>query len=179
MGKSPYRVLTNPPRPGGVPPVGAGPAFAFQAHCSTFRRHLHGKKLKFTPERAAILDAALKRDGLFSADELVAELAGSGASRATVYRTLQHLRDAGIVRSVLLEEGQGYFEVAAGRTAHDYVIEVDTGTVIEADAGETRELARKLCSKYGLDLVGHQLVVYGARRSTPPSAEGGEGDDGK
>ena len=39
--------------------------------CAIFRRYLHGKKLKFTPERAMILDAVLRKTGLFEAERLL------------------------------------------------------------------------------------------------------------
>ena len=46
----------------------------YEPVCAVFRRYLHGKKLKFTPERAMILDAALRRSGLFEAEQLAGEL---------------------------------------------------------------------------------------------------------
>ena len=73
----------------------------YEPVCALFRRYLHGRKLKFTPERAMILDAALRQTGLFEAERLVAELQrlGHRVSRATAYRTLAHLQDAGILKA--------------------------------------------------------------------------------
>src|SRR5436189_101566 len=74
----------------------------YEPICAIFRRYLHGQKLKFTPERAMMLDAVLQKTGLFEAEQLVADLKelGRRVSRATVYRTLSHLQDAGILRQV-------------------------------------------------------------------------------
>src|SRR5215203_137313 len=70
----------------------------YEPVCAVFRRYLHGKKQKFTPERAMILDAVLRKTGLFEADQLVRDLEklGHEVSRATAYRTLKNLLDAGI-----------------------------------------------------------------------------------
>ena len=71
-----------------------------------------------------ILDAALRKDGLFEPDELVSHLKEltHRVSRATVYRTLAHLQDAGILKQVFFDNKQSYYEVIAGRQVHDYLI---------------------------------------------------------
>ena len=86
-------ILSNLPKV----PVGAHrEALPYEPVCAIFRRYLHGQQLKFTPERAMILDAVLRKEGLFGADELVTDLKclGHRVSRATAYRTLSHLQDA-------------------------------------------------------------------------------------
>src|SRR5437763_15133802 len=95
----------------------------YEPVCAIFRRYLHGQKLKFTPERAMILDAVLRKTGLFEAEQLVDDLKklGHRASRATMYRTLGHLQDAGVVKQVFFDNKQSYYEVIAGRTGYDYL----------------------------------------------------------
>ena len=104
-------------------------ALPFEPICAVFRRYLHGEKLKFTPERAMILDAVLRKAGLFEAEQLVSDLRQlkHRASRATVYRTLNHLHDAGILKQVFFDNKQSYYEVIAGRQTYDYLICVETG----------------------------------------------------
>src|SRR6476620_11464746 len=105
----------------------------YEPVCAVFRRYLHNQKLKFTPERAMILDAVLRKEGLFEPEGLVADLKqlGHRVSRATVYRTLAHLQDAGILKQVFFDNRQSYYEVIVGRQTHDYLICVATGRVIE------------------------------------------------
>src|SRR5947199_6450532 len=88
----------------------------YEPVCAIFRRYLHGQKLKFTPERAMILDAVLRQSGLFEAEKLIQEVGklGHRASRATIYRTLTHLQDAGILKQVFFDNKQSYFEVIVG-----------------------------------------------------------------
>src|SRR5207248_3606948 len=97
-------ILPNLPRV----PASQTQALPYEPVCAVFRRYLHGQKLKFTPERAMILDAVLRQSGLFEAEKLLAELQklGHRASRATTYRTLNHLQDAGILRQVFFDNKQ-------------------------------------------------------------------------
>src|SRR5436309_11843083 len=90
---------------------------AYEPVCAVFRRYLHDQKLKFTPERAMMLDAVLRKTKLFEPEEMVEDLKALGhrVSRATVYRTLNHLQDAGIVKQVFFDNRQSYYEVIVGR----------------------------------------------------------------
>ena len=73
-------ILPNLPRVAAV----KQDALPYEPVCAIFRRYLHGRKLKFTPERAMILDAVLRQKGLFEAEKLLSELdrLGHRASRA-------------------------------------------------------------------------------------------------
>ena len=154
------RVLPKIPRV----PVALQPAVApYEPLCAIFRRYLHKAKLKFTPERAMILEAVLGRTGLFQPDALADDLrrAGHCVSRATVYRTLSHLQDAGILKQVFFDNKQSFFEVIAGRKANDYLICVATGKVIEFSSHRLKELCNEICREHGFDPVSHQLHIYG------------------
>lgn len=135
----------------------------YEPLCAIFRRYLHKSKLKFTPERAMILEAVLTRSGLFQAESLVKDLrkAGHQVSRATVYRTLSHLQDAGILKQIFFDNKQSHFEVIAGRQANDYLICVVTGKVIEFSSERMRQLRDEICAEHGFDPVSHQLHIYG------------------
>ena len=49
-------------------------AAPYEPVCAIFRRYLHEQKLKFTPERAMMLDAVLRKEGLFEPEQLVRAL---------------------------------------------------------------------------------------------------------
>jgi Fur family ferric uptake transcriptional regulator len=154
------RILPN------LPKVGHGArreALPYEPVCAIFRRYLHGQQLKFTPERAMILDAVLRKEGLFQAEQLVSDLYGLGhrVSRATAYRTLAHLQDAGILKQVFFDNKQSYYEVIAGRQTNDYLICVATGKVIEFNSDKVRRLCEEICREHGFDPLSHQLHIYG------------------
>ena len=135
----------------------------YEPVCAIFRRYLHDQKLKFTPERAMILDAALRRQGLFEPEQLVSDLRDLGprVSRATVYRTLNHLQDAGILKQVFFDNKQSFYEVIAGRQVHDYLICVATGKVIEFSSDRLRQLRDEICRQHGFEPVSHRFQIFG------------------
>lgn len=163
------RILPNLPRAAGMQKRSAAP---YEPICAVFRRSLKRQGLKFTPERALILDAVLGREGLFDADQLVEELRDRTrkVSRATVYRTLGHLQDAGIVKQVFFDNRQSYWEVIAGRQAYDYLICVETGRVVEFSSEKIRKVRDAICRELGFEPIGHQLQIFGIS----PEAQQGE-----
>src|SRR3954466_7962523 len=136
----------------------------YEPVCAIFRRYLHGEKLKFTPERAMILDAVLRQKGLFDAERLVSDLKGLGhrVSRATAYRTLSHFQDAGILKQVFCDNKVSYYEVIAGRQTYDYLICVATGRVIEFNSDKLKALRDEICREHGFEPISHQFHVFGS-----------------
>ena len=138
-------------------------ALPYEPVCAIFRRYLHGEKLKFTPERAMILDAVLRQTTLFDAERLVSDLKqfGHRVSRATAYRTLSHLQDAGILKQVFFDNKVSYYEVIAGRQTYDYLICVSTGRVIEFSSDKLRKLRDEICAAHGFSPLSHQFHIFG------------------
>lgn len=178
MADAPHILPSLPKVPIGQPRE----ALPYEPVCAIFRRYLHGQQLKFTPERAMILDAVLRKTGLFQAEQLVHDLNGLGhrVSRATAYRTLAHLQDAGILKQIFFDNKQSHYEVIAGRQAYDYLICVATGRVIEFSSEKVRRLRDEICREHGFDPLSHQLHIHGisaeGRGQLDPAADGRNGD---
>ena len=154
----------------------------FEPVCAIFRRYLHAHQLRFTPERAMILDAVLRQTGLFEAERLVADLQhlGHQVSRATAYRTLAHLQDAGILKQVFFDNKQSYYEVIAGRQTYDYLICVATGKVIEFNSDKLRALRDEICREHGFSVLSHQFHIFGLSpeaQAKPPEPGAGIDED--
>jgi Fur family peroxide stress response transcriptional regulator len=68
---------------------------------------LKSRGLRVTPQRFAVYANLLERDDHPTVEHLLADLnqAGPVSSQATVYNSLQALREVGLVREVLLDEG--------------------------------------------------------------------------
>src|SRR5262245_48716303 len=81
-----------------------------------FRDFLHARSLRVTDVREAIVRAALARKGHFDIDELAGDVQALGvdASRATVYRALPLLMEAGIIQPTLLSSDRRHYEAAFG-----------------------------------------------------------------
>src|SRR3954452_22085563 len=172
------RILNHLPRVSVAPPQDARP---YEPVCAIFRRYLHGQKLKFTPERAMILDAVLRQKGLFEAERLVNDLKeiGHNVSRATAYRTLAHLQDAGILKQVFFDNRQSYYEVIAGRQTYDYLICVATGRVVEFSSEKLRKLRDEICKEHGFSPLSHQFHIFGMSPEAQVKASSADGADAR
>lgn len=133
--------------------------------CAVFRRKLRSEGLKYTPERAGILDAIIRMDGLFEADQLMASMRSRGerVSKATVYRTIRLLQDAGILQRVLFDQEQAHFQLVYGRRPQDLLIRLDDRTVEAIEVPELIALRDRLCKERGLEPRGHRLQIYAVR----------------
>lgn len=130
--------------------------------CSVFRRRLRAEGLKYTPERAYVLDAVMRFEGLFEADRVLAEAkkAGVRVSKATVYRTLHLLQEAGIVQRVPFDDDHAHYQVVYGRTPRDVLIRLDTRELSEVEIPEVARLRDALCARLGLVPRGHRLQIF-------------------
>jgi Fur family ferric uptake transcriptional regulator len=138
--------------------------------CSVFRRFLRGRALKYTTERAEILDRVLAFDGPFEVDELVRSLEDRRrqVSKATVYRTIKLLQEAGIVAPALHDGKQSRYLLAHGRAPRDWMVCVRTGRTVDFSSPELVELRDRICRELGWDPVGHRLEIYA---SSPESMD--------
>jgi Fur family ferric uptake transcriptional regulator len=123
-----------------------------------------------------ILDAVLRKTALFEAEQLAADLRqlGHRVSRATVYRTLAHLQDAGILKQVFFDNKQSYYDVIVGRQAFDYLICVTTGKVIEFNSEKLRKLRDDICREHGFEPLAHQFHIFGLSPEAKADVEKGE-----
>lgn len=132
--------------------------------CAVFRRKLKSEGLKYTPERAHVLDTVMRQDGVFEADTILRLLKGGKVrvSKATVYRTIRLLQEAGILQRVLFDDDpeQSHYQLVYGQRPHDLLIRVDTREAVTIQVPELIELRDKLCARLGLSAVGHRLQVF-------------------
>ena len=131
--------------------------------CSIFRRFLKKQGLKFTPERAKILDAVLAKEQVFEAEQLLYEMrtANIRVSKATIYRTLKHLLESNILREVLIDSKQAHYQLIYGKEPQAYLVCVETNKIIPFDAPELKVLRDRIVKENNFQAVSHQFVIYG------------------
>ncbi len=128
-----------------------------------FRQVLQAEGLRWTEERAAVLEAALAFRGHFGVDELVQavqqrQVAGS---RATVYRALPLLLRAGVIQQAVVTGEERRFESAFGHAHHDHLVCRGCGKVVEFQFEAIEILQKAVAEKHGFQLVGHLLELVG------------------
>ena len=130
--------------------------------CSVFRRYLRSQGLKYTPERADILDAIIAEDGLFEAESLMDSMRRDDhrVSKATLYRTVKLLREAGIIQEVTIDGKQSHYQLIYGRKPIDALVCMRTGKRIEFSSEEVISIRNKICEEHGWDPAGHRFVIY-------------------
>ena len=133
------------------------------SYLETFRKYLASEELKLTPQREAILDAIFATHGHFDADALFFDLRKNGKriSKATVYRTLELLTAAGMIREVDIGKGHRAFEHVFGRSHHDHLICTVCGKVVEFDDPLIGELQDRVCRRFSFQPESHSLRIRG------------------
>jgi Fur family ferric uptake transcriptional regulator len=120
-------------------------------------------KHRATPERFAILDAVLQIQGHFDADALYYRLITNGVkvSRATVYNTLDLLKDCGLVSKYRFAENTSRYEKAFGRPHHHHLICLNCGDIIEFVSNKLEQIQGEVCTEKDFNAQSSTLQVFG------------------
>lgn len=154
--------MATPSKPTTPPPPPDGPAETMAPLCAVFRRFLKSQRLKYTPERADVLEAIIERDGVFEVDQLLMDVRDRGhrVSKATIYRTVKLLQDAGIITQALFDSKQAHYQLIYGKAARDYMVCMKTGQHIEFCDDQLVALRDRICRERGWEPVGHRFQIY-------------------
>ena len=130
--------------------------------CSVFRRYLRSRSLKYTPERADILEAIIERDGVFEVDDLMLDMRdrSHGVSMATIYRTVKLLQEAGIITQALFDSKQTHYQLIYGKAPRDYMVCMKTGEIIQFSDDELAAIRKRICQEHGWEPIGHRFQIY-------------------
>lgn len=128
-----------------------------------FTAYLKGRGLKLTRERLAVLEGVAASDGHFDADELAAVVKGINpkVSRATVYRVIPLLVEAGLITRTVRTKGRVSYERLSGGTPHEHMVCSVCGTVIEFREPRLERLIRSACAEHGFRPTAHTLSIRG------------------
>jgi Fur family transcriptional regulator, ferric uptake regulator len=128
-----------------------------------FLAFLASKHLKLTRQRQAVVDEIFSDSGHFEAEELVERLKNSRTrvSRATVYRTLELLRECQLVEKLDFGTPRSFYEHVPPGEHHDHLICTRCGNVIEFHNERLEALQREICSNFGFQDSHHSLRIFG------------------
>jgi Fur family ferric uptake transcriptional regulator len=129
----------------------------------TWQRFLARKALKHTNQRLQVIKNFLKLNRHVDADTLYDSLrkAGHTVGLATIYRTLNLLKEAGLVEQRLFADGRATFELLVPHLHHDHLICTACGTIVEFENKEIERLQAQVADQYGYTLSSHRLELYG------------------
>lgn len=123
------------------------------------------KGLRQTPQRDEIVETIFATDEHFTPDDLFdrLRLAGSRASRATVYRTLSLLDEADLIQEIDLGDGQTTYDPNFhDRPTHNHLVCVDCGKVVEFEDDHLDLLNDCVTRRLGFKPVRQSLRIEAA-----------------
>ncbi|MEA3344704.1 MAG: transcriptional repressor [Chloroflexota bacterium] len=123
---------------------------------------LHQAGKRATPQRVLILKTISETGGHLDADEIyrLARQKMLHLSLSTVYRTLNVLKEAGVINELDLGEEHHYYELKR-RGEHNHLICQGCGKVIEFECPFSDQLMRHLSEKYDFEITDIHLEVMG------------------
>jgi Fur family ferric uptake transcriptional regulator len=134
---------------------------------------------KHSAKRERILDVFLRQHGHLSADDLFEHVRREhpGIGRATVYRTLQWMVDAGIARKVDFGEGRFRFEHSYRHPRHFHLICKSCNRSFEFLSSDIEALLEEVAAARNFAARQSVLQIHGTceecRTGRPSAAEGG------
>ncbi|MEM9006987.1 MAG: Fur family transcriptional regulator [Cyanobacteria bacterium P01_F01_bin.86] len=121
---------------------------------------LKSKRLRVTPQRFAVYANLLARSDHPTAEQILKDLNQNAptSSQATIYSSLQALRDVGLIREVLLEEGVCRYD--ANVKPHHHFVCKDCGMIedIPWDSFQCIDVSKL---RTGLKADDYEVIVHG------------------
>ena len=128
-----------------------------------FADFLHGKELKFTPARRAILTEIFTTHDHFTVETLHDRLKARGEklSLATVYRMIPLLLESHMIQTAVQRDGAVTYEHVFGHKHHDHLVCMKCGRVIEFEDEIIRRRLLDICRGNNFDPIDHRVSVRG------------------
>jgi Fur family ferric uptake transcriptional regulator len=120
------------------------------------------KGLRRTKPRDAVFKAAFAKDEHFTAEELYDRVRKTDAdtSRATVYRTLALMVEAELLREIDLGDNQTTYDPNfLNKPAHNHLVCIDCGRVVEFEDERVEELNAEVTRKLGFKALRQTLKI--------------------
>jgi|UniRef100_A0A7V5K1S8 Fur family ferric uptake transcriptional regulator len=128
-----------------------------------FKKFIRKKGLKYTSEREEILKEILKSKDHFDVDELYMKLRkkGSKVSKASVYRTIPLLVEAGYIQEVYKQDARSYYELTLDKLPHIHFICIKCKNVDEILDNYLAELIQKEAKNKNYTPLTYHLEIFG------------------
>lgn len=117
-----------------------------------FRAAMRAQGLQLTRSRDLVVQVVGTFKKHFDAEDLLSELHRRRlrVSRATVYRVLDLLVHAGLLKKVVLSSRVARYEISEGRTHHAHIICTTCNRIIEFKSPQIEETIERICREHGL-----------------------------
>jgi Fur family transcriptional regulator, ferric uptake regulator len=136
---------------------------AYPAEVQTFVDFLRDKGAKLTPQRLRIAETVFDTHRHFTAEDLygLVKKREPLVGRVTVYRTLEHLVESGLVEELSIQKGVASYEHVVGHAHHDHLICTRCGALTELSSPRLEKVKEEEAKAVGWLPQSHSLKVYG------------------
>lgn len=129
-----------------------------------FREYLASRPRpqRFTDQQRDMVQFIFSQHHHFDAEQLIDDMkrAGFQVSRATAYRTLSKLVDAGLLRRLELGPRM-YYEHDYGYPQHEHMHCEQCGKMIEFQSPAIEATVREVCRQHQFNATGHTFIIGG------------------
>ena len=119
---------------------------------------LKDRSIRVTRPRKAIVDLLERKRGGFTIEALSEELPSVG--RATVYRTVRLLLEAGVVCKLAMMDGSHVYSVSRVGHHHHHYVCIECGAVDEFRTATVEKLVRSISTDLPGQVVDHRIELY-------------------
>ena len=128
-----------------------------------FNTFLNKNGQRLTQGRRAVFEEAMQAHGHFAAEELVKKCKGNRrkVSRATIYRCLHELLEAGVIRETAFGEKHHHFEHIYDEKPHHHARCIRCQKIFEFPDLQEDKIYHPLLQKQGFQILGHEMHFYG------------------
>ena len=129
-----------------------------------FEEYLQSRGMRSTEPRRILVNHIFSQHNHFDAEALIEQLPRKNdpgyVSRATVFRTLNELVEAGLLRKLDLG-GHAVFEHDYGYPQHDHLHCTKCDQLIEFQSEELKKIREAVASEHKFRVQGHRFIVSG------------------
>ncbi len=128
-----------------------------------FVKYLQSQGLKLTRSRETIMEAVFATHSHFDVEELYLSLREEkkNVSRATIYRTLPYLLQAGLIRKSMCDDHKEEYEHIYGHPNHLHLVCIACGRIVEQSNEELDRVLERIAKHSGFTIKDYSLGVKG------------------
>jgi Fur family transcriptional regulator, ferric uptake regulator len=128
-----------------------------------FREYLQKNRLRYTQEREQIIKEIFATHDHFDVDALYLTIRQKGIniSKASIYRLIPLLIDAGLIQDVFFEDGHMHYEHIYGHEQHCHLRCIECGKIEEFTDPRLNDIEGDLVERFGFKILDYKLNVKG------------------
>ncbi len=134
-----------------------------QKELQKYEDYLKRRSLRLSQGRQVVFNQVMDKHGHFTAEEMakVCSKIKPTVSRATVYRTLHEILEAGVIRGTAFGDKHQHFEHLYDEKKHHHAQCVRCHQYIEFPDLHEESRYKTILEKQGFKIIGHEMHFYG------------------